>query len=190
MHFLRLIFLLCSVNFSLFAQNAGLYGTWQSFEKKESILFILNKDESGSFDGIAFTYKIQESELVATFDYGVFNYDFELKSSQLTLKEGNLEHPYVFKKIKEESSEVKAATPKTIDPLLLGTWTNANHTVIFAADGTMTADGKKNLYEARDMRLKVFSGNQMEENPYSVYQDIISIALNGEIIQLKKYTGN
>ena len=82
MHFLRLIFLVCTINFTLFGQSTSLYGTWGAFEKKESILFVLNKDGSGSFDGIAFSYKIQENELVATFDYGVFNYDYILKDNQ------------------------------------------------------------------------------------------------------------
>ncbi|MBC7390847.1 MAG: hypothetical protein H7329_16690 [Opitutaceae bacterium] len=183
---MRLIFLICSINLTLFGQSTGLYGTWEAFEKKESILFVLNKDGSGSFDGIAFSYKIQENELVATFDYGVFNYDYLLKDNQLTLKEGNLEHPYVFKKIKEEIVKTVVSLSKNIDPLLLGTWSNGSHKVVFNADGTMIADEKKQIYEAQGLKLKVFNGNQMEENPYSVYQNIISIALNGEIIQLKK----
>ena len=186
MYFLRLIFFVCTINFTLFGQSTSLYGTWEAFEKKESILFVLNKDGSGSFDGIAFSYKIQENELVATFDYGVFNYDYLLKNNQLTLKEGNLEHPYVFKKIKEEILKVAVSLSKNIDPLLLGSWSNVSHKVVFNADGSMVADGKKQIYETKELRLKIFNGNQMEENPYSVYQDIISIALNGEIIQLKK----
>ncbi len=186
MHFLRLFFLVSSINFSLFGQSAVLNGTWEAFEKKERILFVLNNDGTGSFDGIAFSYKIQEKELIATFDYGIFNYDYELKDNQLTLKEGNLEHPYIFKKIKEEIVKPIVPASNTIDPLLLGNWTNPHHKVIFYSDGTMIADGKKEIYEAVGLKLRIFSGNTMEENPYSVYQDIISIVLNGEVIQLKK----
>lgn len=169
------------------AQNLDLFGKWETMEKNEKIVLLLNNDNSGSFDGIAFLFVIDGNEIAATYDYGIFHYEYELKGNQLTLKEGNLEHPYFFTR-----ASAPPVTPKTppvfVDNALLGTWSNTQHVAIFNKDGKVEVDGKTYSFEARNGKLKFFTTNSLEENAYVIAQNTLSMALNGEFLQLKRNT--
>ena len=192
MQFWRSLCLIALSSGTLFAQKAEMIGRWEAIEDKERIIFTLDQDGSGSFDGITFTYKIEGNELEATFFYGIFHYVYELgldktKTNQLTLKEGNLEHPYVFTKKEASSNGMRPIiSVKELDLSLIGTWTDENNQITFNEDGTVLVNGVKHTYKTQGGAIKLYKGNQMEQAPYSVFQTTLAMALDGEVLQLKK----
>lgn len=191
MKFSHIIFSLMLAPISLFAQKAELVGHWEAMEGKERIILILDDDDSGTFDGMSFTYKIEGNELIATFFYGIFHYNFELlsskrlKSNQLSLKEGNLEHPYLFDKKEIPTNGVRLAIKET-DSSLLGSWTDEKYKVTFNADGTVLINETSYLYKTQRGIIKLYKGDSMTQAAYSVFQTTLAMAIDGEVVQLKK----
>jgi hypothetical protein len=183
-------FLFCLLPFLSIAQSTSIIGEWEATDKKDKIRLVLNNDFSGSFDGITFSYVLEEKELVATYDYGVFHYEYELKNGLLTLKEGNLEHPYIFTKVKSTTlvpAKTSNVPAKSIDNAILGNWTNGTVSVQFTADGGMqSSDGKSYTFETKNNNLQLFLANTFQENPYSIQQGYLNMVLNGQIVRLKK----
>lgn len=176
---------------SLFAQKAELVGRWEAIEGKERIILALEDDDSGTFDGMSFTYKIEGNELIATFFYGIFHYNFELtptknpKIKQLSLKEGNLEHPYMFDKKEIPTNGVRLAIKET-DSSLLGSWADEKYKVTFSADGTVLINETSYLYKTQRGIIKLYKGDSMTQAAYSVFQTTLAMAIDGEVVQLKK----
>jgi hypothetical protein len=187
MRTLLISLLLFSSIYHSFAQKTALIGEWETMDKKEKIKFELLADASGSFDGMPFLYEADNKQIITTYEYGVFHYEYELKNNQLILKEGNLEHPYVFVRKKNESPSTIAPTKKSIDPAIVGTWTTATSTFQFNGNGTMVSpDGKRKLFETKEGKLRIFDGNQVEENSYSVSALNLNLVANGQIVHLQK----
>ncbi len=173
-----------------FSQQPSLAGQWETKEQDQILVLHFAPDGNGTFDGTSFLYEVQGKEITATYDYGIFNYEYELKNNQLILKEGNLEHPYVFKRKLAPSS---AALPtvltkkKTIDGAIIGTWANASTSVEFLGNGTcITSDGKKKLFETSEGKLKLFFANRAEENNYSVSAHNLDMVLDGKLQHFTK----
>ena len=191
MKFSHLFFGLMLAPFYLFAQKTELVGHWEAMEGKERIILTLDDDDSGTFDGMSFTYKIEGNELVTTFFYGIFHYNFELlsskrlKSNQLSLKEGNLEHPYLFDK-KEIPTNGVRLTIKETDSSLLGIWSDEKFKVVFNSDGTVLINETNYLYKTQRGIIKLYKGDSMTQAAYSVFQTTLAMAIDDEVVQLKK----
>lgn len=172
--------------FHALAQDNALVGTWEAKDKSETVVLQLHIDNTGVFDGTYFTYQTNGNELEVVYENGTIHYAYELKGTQLVLKEGNLEHPYVFKKkqIKETESN---KTITNIDNRLLGYWHKGDHSIQFLANGTMIKNGKeKLLFDTNNDKLRIFTGNTITESPYQVTDSLLSIVMDGQILQFKK----
>jgi len=172
-----------------FSQNNDIIGSWEVKDKNEIVRLQVNANGTGFFDTNPFTYEIKGNDLEVTYDYGTIYYIYEVKNDQFTLKEGNLEHPYVFKRKQLNSMETKISTPtsKSIDSRLLGTWVNGSQSLQFLADGTLIRNGKqKQLFQTTEGTLRIVQGNIMTESPYQVSDSLLSVVLDGQILQLKK----
>lgn len=74
-----------------------------------------------------------------------------------------------------------------IDEKLVGTWSNHFLTVQFNQDGTLNMlDGKKRLFTTENGKLKIILENQIVETAYTVRNSMLSLALNGKTILLRK----
>jgi len=190
MKILYILFCFFFASVSSFAQKAELIGRWEVMEDKNRVILTFDEDDSGSFDGMSFTYKIEGKELIATFFYGVFHYEFELSQDKtkvklLTLKEGNLEHPYIFTKKESEAKGLQLAIKET-DSSLIGTWADETNKVTFDSEGNVTINGTKYYYKTQRGLIKLYKGDTMEQAPYSVFQTTLAMAIDGEAVQLKK----
>lgn len=168
------------------AQDNALVGTWEAKDKNETVLLQLHANNTGVFDGTNLTYQTNGNELEVIYESGTIHYVYELKGTQLILKEGNLEHPYVFKK--KPTKETENTQPvKNIDERLLGTWRKDNQSVQFLANGTMVKNGKEKwLYDTKDNKLRIVAGNTITESPYQVSDSLLHLVIDGQMLQLKK----
>ncbi len=192
MRFFYIIIVAVFSSLSIFAQNTDLEGRWESAEGNEKVFLTIEKDGSGSFDGIFFTYTIEGNELIATYFYGIFHYIFQLdipktkdQPTKLVLKEGNLDQPLLFTKLGKIGKQPMVAM-KESDLSLLGSWTDEKHHVTFNDEGAVIVDGKKFKYETKGGSIKMYVGSQMLYAPYSVFQTTLALAFDGEAWQLKR----
>jgi hypothetical protein len=191
MKFFVLIFSLIITSYSVFAQKAELVGRWEAKEGKEHIILVFDEDDSGTFDGMAFTYVVEGDELIATFFYGIFHYKYEFisdkktKYKKLSLSEGNLEHSYAFDKKIIPANGVRLAIKET-DTSLLGTWEDEKHKVTFKEDGTVLVNETSYMYKTKRGIIKLYKGDSMTQAAYSVFQTTLAMAIDDEVVQLKR----
>lgn len=188
---MRLFFLVVLIHgTSIFArsQTNSIIGIWEAKDKNETLPLHLNANKTGTFDETPFTYEVNGNELEVVYESGTIHYAYELKGNSLTIKEGNLEHPYVFKRKSPSPEKAQSVgTTKNIDNRILGTWGHGTQSVQFLANGTMIKNGsEKLLFETTEGNLRIFAGNTMTESPYQVADSLLHIVLDGKIILLKR----